>query len=139
MILRIIAIITSLCYLPVFISDISAQEAVPYAARPHVATIIHSEYAGKYLYLELLEGGESVWIATMTRLLDTEVSEGDRIEYQGGVPLRNFRSGELNKTFESIRIITSIKVLDDKSLHAPPHHHPKEDSKAVFEKVPPQE
>jgi len=120
-------------------SDISAQEVVPYAAKPHVATIIHSEYTGKYIYLELLEEGESVWIATMTRLLDRNVSEGDRIEYQGGVPLKNFRSGELNKTFESIRIITSIKVLNDKPLQAPSHHLPSEDSNAVFEKVTPQE
>ena len=64
--------------------------------------------AGKYIYLQLDEQGEETWLATQ-RL---PVSPGDTVEYLGGDMMQDFHSKGLDRTFESIRFVTRIRVLD---------------------------
>jgi hypothetical protein len=65
--------------------------------------------AGTYSYLQLDEQGEETWLAT----LKLKVSPGDEVEYLGGDIMENFYSKALDKTFESIRFVTRIRVLDN--------------------------
>ena len=75
---------------------------------PHVATVAETFNAGNYTYLKLDEDGKEVWLASQP----IKVSAGEKVEYIGGIPMKDFHSRSLNRTFESIRLITRIKVLD---------------------------
>ena len=55
-----------------------------------------------YVYLRLDE--QESWIAAPP----FDVAEGDKVEYSGGMEMRNFYSKSLNRTFESIYFIQNI-------------------------------
>ena len=76
---------------------------------PHIGKVIKTMNAGNYTFMKLDEDGKEVWLASQPM----KVSVGDRIEYIGGVPMKDFRSATLNRTFESILLITRIKNLND--------------------------
>ncbi len=79
---------------------------------PHVGTVTETINAANYIYLKLDEDGKEVWLAVQPM----EVSVGDKVEYIGGVPMRNFRSATLMRTFEDIRLITRIKNLSNAAV-----------------------
>ncbi len=76
---------------------------------PHVGTVTETLNAANYIYMKLDEDGKEVWIAAQP----LKVEVGDRIEYIGGVPMRNFRSATLMRTFVDLLLITKIKNLSD--------------------------
>lgn len=63
--------------------------------------------SGGYTYILLEESG--MWIAAPKMA----VSKGDQIEYFGGMEMPNFYSKTLDRTFESIWFIQSVKIADD--------------------------
>ena len=71
-------------------------------------TVTETLNAGQYIYLKLDEQGEETWLAT----LQLQVSPGEKVEYLGGDVMRDFHSKTLDRTFESIRFVTRIHVLD---------------------------
>ncbi len=71
-------------------------------------TVTNTITAGKYIYLQLDEQGEETWLATQ----QLPVSPGDTVEYLGGDIMRDFHSKTLDRTFDSIRFVTRIRVLD---------------------------
>lgn len=77
----------------------------------HTGTVIQKERAGNYIYLKLYEEGRDVWLSA----LPFDVAPGDKVEYKGGVPMKNFKSKGLNRTFESIIFITRISVVGRES------------------------
>ncbi|MEF9475509.1 MAG: hypothetical protein L0958_02185 [Candidatus Mariimomonas ferrooxydans] len=78
----------------------------------YIATVISTQTAGKYTYIKLDEQGKEVWLAT----LPLNVSVGDKIEYMGGDVMKDFHSKGLDKTFDSIRFVIRIRVLNEDSL-----------------------
>ncbi|MEN8262932.1 MAG: hypothetical protein ABFR82_05670 [Nitrospirota bacterium] len=74
---------------------------------PRVAAVVETFNAGNYTYLKLDEDGKEVWLASQPM----KVSAGEKVEYIGGVPMKNFYSRSLERTFEDILLITRIKVL----------------------------
>lgn len=77
--------------------------------KAHVGIVIETETVGNYTYIKLDEDGSEVWLAAQPM----NVSVGDKVEYIGGIGMRNFQSKSLGRTFESILLITQIKVLGD--------------------------
>jgi hypothetical protein len=77
--------------------------------QPRTGRVTDIKIAGTYSYLQLDEQGEETWLAT----LKLKVSPGDEVEYLGGDIMENFYSKALDKTFESIRFVTRIRVLDN--------------------------
>jgi hypothetical protein len=75
---------------------------------PHVGIVTETIHVDNYTYIKIDENGEGVWLASSPM----DVSVGERVEYIGGVPMKDFRSKSLKRTFESILLITRIKVLD---------------------------
>lgn len=65
-----------------------------------------------YVYVLLEES--NVWLAV--GLVD--VQAGDRIEYVGGMPMKNFYSRELDRTFEDILFVSRFKVVEPGNPHA---------------------
>ncbi len=74
----------------------------------HVGRVTEVIHAGNYTYIELDEEGKEVWLASQP----LDVTAGEKIEYIGGVPQKNFQSKTLGRTFEDILFITRIKVLN---------------------------
>lgn len=84
------------------VSGLSAEE------KSHIGTAIHIQKTGNYTYIKLNEEGKEVWLATFP----INVSAGDKVEYMGGILMKDFHSNALNKTFDSILLITRIRVLN---------------------------
>ncbi len=84
--------------------------------KQHTATIVEARKGEKYIYLEIEETGSKTWIATIPSFLGGEVKTGDRVQYSGGVEMTDFKSKELDKTFDKILFITKIKKVDAPQL-----------------------
>jgi hypothetical protein len=132
-----ITIILFFCMISL-VPDLLLADAPPESDRPHIATILEHQTVGKYTYLKLDEQGKEVWIATISRFFKVSVSIGDKVEYKGGVPMANFKSEKLDKTFESIIFVTRIKVLSKSPEDIPGHDAYVKEQNQVVEAVPPQ-
>src|SRR5512140_2072708 len=62
---------------------------------PHKGKVVSTINAGNYTYIELSEGGKSVWLAA----LEVAVKKGDAINYNDGPVMTDFYSKSLNRTF----------------------------------------
>jgi hypothetical protein len=72
-----------------------------------IGQVTEIKLVDKYIYLKLDEQGKENWLAT----LKLKVSPGDEVEYRGGDIMEDFYSKALDKTFESIRFVTQIRVI----------------------------
>ncbi len=79
--------------------------------KPKVGTVLEATTAGSYTYLKVDKNGKEVWMATQPKYLKIKVVEGDKIEYLGGAPMKDFKSKALDRTFESILFISRVKVI----------------------------
>ena len=82
----------------------------------HVGSVLESKLGGNYLYLKLDVKGQEIWLATNPSYPGGKVSEGDKIQYFGGVEMTSFKSKSLDQTFDKILFITKISKLNAKSL-----------------------
>jgi hypothetical protein len=57
-----------------------------------------------YTYLRVIENQKELWLATPP----VNAKEGDKYFYEGGFEMTNFKSKELNRTFESILFLEAI-------------------------------
>ncbi len=78
---------------------------------PKVAAVTETFSAGNYTYIKIDDDGKELWLAAQP----IRVSAGDKVEYIGGVPMKNFYSRSLERTFEDILLITRIKILGEDS------------------------
>ncbi len=62
--------------------------------------------ANSYTYVKALEGSESIWIAIPKR----EVEVGEVYYYEQGMEMKDFKSKDLDRTFESIYFINGISA-----------------------------
>ncbi|HEX9023021.1 MAG TPA: hypothetical protein VF799_04190 [Geobacteraceae bacterium] len=88
-------------------AGIKAQE-LP-AGSGQKAKVTQTMDSGGYTYVEAAdEKGQKVWMA----LPQTKVAVGDAIEYPAdAVPMTNFKSKTLNRTFDKILFIPGIRVI----------------------------
>lgn len=71
---------------------------------PAKGTVAETIDVGSYVYLRLEES--DMWIAAPAMV----VSEGNQVEYIGGMEMRSFYSKTLDRTFESIWFIQNVRV-----------------------------
>ena len=88
---------------------LNATELLATTEPSRIGKVTEIKIVGKYIYLKLDEQEKETWLAT----LKLKVSPGDEVEYLGGDIMENFHSKALDKTFESIRFVTRIRVLND--------------------------
>jgi hypothetical protein len=74
---------------------------------PHKGKVISSINASIYTYIEVSEGGKTVWIAAPT----LAVKKGDMIGFDEGAPMANFYSKTLNRTFDVVYFVGKAVVL----------------------------
>lgn len=110
-------IVALLAVLSVAVPGLSAEEKV------HAGTVIYTKNAENYTYIRLKEADKKIWLATSP----IQVSVGDPIEYVGGDVMKKFESKAMNKTFDEIRFVTRIRVVnndplpDNKAMASIPH------------------
>lgn len=74
---------------------------------PHQGKVLSSIDASIYTYIEVSEGGKSVWLAAPT----VAVKKGDTVGYDDGAVMSNFYSKSLNRTFESVIFVGKAVVI----------------------------
>lgn len=79
----------------------NAEEKTGLAPGMHAATIIEVKQTSSYTYFQVFENDQKFWVATS--ILDAK--EGDVIYYTRALEMTDFKSKELNKTFETIYFI----------------------------------
>jgi len=93
------------------------QQPVPQAAAPanpadasapaaNVGRVKSAESAGGYTYLEVEQNGSTLWIAAP----ETQVKAGDKVSWDSGMVMRNFKSSSLNRTFDEIVFAGAVRV-----------------------------
>lgn len=78
-------------------------------------TVIATHTAGRYTYIQLAQDPDQkkVWLAA-----GISAAVGDRIEYHGGVLMHKFHSETLDKTFDEILFVSTIRKVTDEAKQA---------------------
>jgi hypothetical protein len=89
----------------------------------HKVTITETIPGGKYIYLKVTEGDQEYWAATGK----SDVKAGETYYYNEALVQKNFKSKELDRTFETIYLITQLvpeshgaSMEAKKGIEAPP-------------------
>jgi hypothetical protein len=76
------------------------------AGRSAGGTVKSVTNAGGYSYIEVDQGGKTVWVAAT----ETALKKGDKVQWQGASEMRNFTARSLNRTFDQIIFAQSVAV-----------------------------
>jgi len=68
--------------------------------------VVQTMDVSQYTYMEIDTGDGLIWVAGPV----TKVAVGDAVEVPSGIQMVDFRSTTLNRTFESIRLVSAIRV-----------------------------
>jgi hypothetical protein len=112
-------ILVSIVFSLITVSSIVATDLPTHGEQPYIGTVLHAQTEGNYTYLKLQVEDKEIWIATFPRFLKVSLNAGDKVEYTGGILMKDFESKALKKKFESILFITRIKVLEKNSVSVP--------------------
>lgn len=74
----------------------------------------------KYTYLRVKEGEVELWLA-ITKM---QAAAGETYYYQGGLPMKDFVSKELNRTFPEVFFLDNISTTPDMGGGSADHGHP---------------
>lgn len=88
----------------------SADQQIELPAGMHAVTILEVKQASNYSYFHVFEENRKFWMATT--ILDAK--EGDVIYYTDAFEMKDFKSKELNKTFESIMFVNDASLTFEK-------------------------
>ena len=66
--------------------------------------------ASNYTYARVDTGKEKIWLAGPT----TKLKVGDKVEFASGMPMKNFESKSLNRTFDVIYFVSKISPAGSK-------------------------
>ena len=81
----------------------TATNAAPEPAKLD-GKVVETFNGGGYTYISLEKDGKKTWVAVP----GTKVTVGDQIELEPGMPMPNFKSKALNRTFDSIIFSSGI-------------------------------
>ncbi|MBE9503919.1 MAG: DNA-binding protein [Proteobacteria bacterium] len=98
----------------------SSIEKVPPAQQPPInieGTVISTMDAGGYTYVEVDKQGNKIWIAGPA----TKVTVGEKVSAPGGMPMTNFNSKSLGRTFDEIFFVGAIITSGSGAPASGPH------------------
>ena len=92
---------------------IPGQNNSPTAVRPpaqpaagHKGRVVSTMNAAGYTYMEVEEQGQKIWAAAK----ETTIKVGDQVEFPNSPAMQNFTSKTLNRTFDKIFFVSSLRV-----------------------------
>ena len=74
-------------------------------------TVIEVQRASHYMYLLVNVEGNKFWISTIAKYLPADLAPGETIEYNGGMLIQGFNSIAMKKSFETMLLVSEIKVI----------------------------
>ena len=77
------------------------------AAASVAGTVVETMNAGQYTYVQVDDGTKKIWAAAP----QFAVAVGDKVVVPEGMPMREFHSQTLDKTFELVYFVSSIQVV----------------------------
>jgi len=94
-------------------SRVTEETLAPGTHKVIVNDVLHTSI---YTYLNVDENGTAFWIAIPRK----EVEKGKTIYYSGGYEMPNFKSKELDRTFETLYLVEEISYSNNKSENQMP-------------------
>ena len=76
------------------------------ASLPQKATVISSIDVPQYTYIEVSQNGKTLWLAASSM----KAKKGDVVRFDAGMPMSNFHSKSLNRTFPSITFVNQAVI-----------------------------
>ena len=76
-------------------------------APSHAGTVEEIIPAKPYVYLRVKENGESQWLAAP----EIAVAVGSQVRWADGMPMTNFQSKTLNRTFEKVLFVMRVEPV----------------------------
>ena len=74
---------------------------------PTTGKVINALRGGGYTYMRLENNGEQFWVASSV----INVKRNDTVAWEGGAVMSNFTSFALNRRFDEIHFVNSIKII----------------------------
>ena len=74
---------------------------------PTSGRVLNAMRGGGYTYMQLENSGEQFWVASSV----INVKRNDTVVWEGGSVMTNFTSFALNRRFEEIHFVNSIKII----------------------------
>jgi hypothetical protein len=93
----------------------SEPPAPPPTPIDHNGVVKETMNAAGYTYLEVDKGGKTVWLAAP----EMELKKGDKVEAPPGMPMKDFTSRTLRRTFPMIYFVGYVKVVNPEEPVAP--------------------
>ncbi len=75
---------------------------------PNEGLVKNTIQSGGYTYIEVEKNNAREWLAAP----QMELEKGSHIRYSKGIVMKNFHSRTLDKSFEKILLVGSVKVID---------------------------
>ncbi|HLN54137.1 MAG TPA: GW dipeptide domain-containing protein [Lentimicrobium sp.] len=109
------------------------EEAQQLPEGMHAVNVVDVKQTSQYTYFQVFENGNKFWIAT--NKLDAK--EGDVVYYTQAFEMKDFKSRELNRTFESIMFVNDASLTYEKPQpQSPGKLNPREIQNLEFAKAP---
>ncbi|MBU1745537.1 MAG: hypothetical protein KJ649_11660 [Proteobacteria bacterium] len=77
------------------------------AGTGHKGKVLQVMEAGSYIYVEVEEKGKKLWVAA----LKVKAAKGDTVEFPDSPPMEKFHSKTLNRTFDKILFVESLRIV----------------------------
>jgi len=91
------SILLTLTYSPVALAFPSGS-ANPSESSSLSGKVVETMDSGGYTYVQIEKDGTKTWVAVP----QTKIEKGQQVSFQPGMPMANFKSKTLNRTFEMI-------------------------------------
>ena len=85
----------------------SGSGSTPGVGTSTTGTVVETMDAGAYTYVQIDDGAKKIWAAAPK----FSVAVGDRVIVPEGMPMRDFESKTLGRTFELVYFVSGIQVL----------------------------
>ncbi len=85
-------------------------KGIPEAQLPQKAKVLSTIDAAPYTYLEVMQNKKTLWLAAN----GVPAKKGDVIRFDEGMPMTNFHSKTLNRTFPSVLFVNRVVVTNEK-------------------------
>jgi len=80
------------------------------AAFAEEAQVVSAVSTLSYTFIEIERDGKTMWLAADV----IPLKPGDRISFEEGILMMNFRSSDLERTFPNMTFIEKVKVIEPK-------------------------
>lgn len=85
-------------------------KGAPEAQLPQRAKVVSTIDAAPYTYLEVTQNKKTLWLAANA----VAAKKGDVIRFDNGMPMTNFHSKTLNRTFPSVLFVNRVIITKEK-------------------------